>query len=58
MAMITPSLSQKSMKVFKQEALYDHDHHPFPSQKREEAYSHDHLDPFPEEEANFSDKCC
>ena len=58
MAMITPCLSQKRMKVSKQEALYHHDHHPFPSQKRKETDSHDHRDPVPDEGANFSAEGC
>ena len=34
MAMITPLLSQKRRTISKQKAVYGHDHHPFPSQKR------------------------
>ena len=58
MAMIAPFLSQKRMNVSKQEALYHHDHHPFPSQKRKETDRHDHLDLVPGEGANFSAEGC
>ena len=54
MAMMTPPISQKRMKVSKQEVVHDHGHHPSHSQKRGETYGHDHSFPFPEQEENLS----
>ena len=49
MATITPSLSLMRMQTSEQKAVYDHDHHPFPSQKRENTDGHLQSIPFPEE---------
>ena len=37
----TPSFPRKGRRVAKKSGVYDHDHHPVPSKKREETYGHD-----------------